>query len=70
MQVADWSQSRRAESHALRLLGPVVAIAKGDLAVRKGFQQTVGDGDAKGITGQIIEVNGKCVSRLLLVEKA
>ena len=54
----------------MRLLGPVVAIAKGDLAVRKGFQPAVGDGDAKGITGQIIEVNGKCVSRFLLVEKA
>lgn len=44
-----------AESHALKLLGPVVAIAKGDLAVRKGFQPAVGDGDAKGITGQIPE---------------
>src|SRR5580765_6299139 len=39
----------------LKLLGFAVAVIKGDLAVFKLLQPTVGNGDAKGITSQIVQ---------------
>ena len=40
------------EGHSAQLLSAVVPIAKSDVPLLEDFQTTVGDGDAKDVTGQ------------------
>lgn len=42
-----------ANADVAELLGLIVAIAEGDLAVVEGFEPTIGDGDAQDVTRQV-----------------
>src|SRR5437870_5013678 len=52
------------EGDSAQLLRAVVPIAKGDVALLEDLQTTVGDGDAKDVTGQVFQDLGGGARRL------